>query len=72
MVGIQSYGAYLPKYLLSREIIAKAWDFPSRPGNKVVASADEDSLTMAIEAGIDCLSGIDPKTVDGIFFAQLC
>ncbi|MHA1987241.1 MAG: OB-fold domain-containing protein [Promethearchaeota archaeon] len=70
MVGIQSYGAYLPKYLLSREIIAKAWDFPSRPGNKVVASADEDSLTMAIEAGIDCLSGIDPKTVDGIFFAS--
>jgi 3-hydroxy-3-methylglutaryl CoA synthase len=39
MVGIQSYGAYLPKYLLSREIIAKAWDFPSRPGNKVVGSA---------------------------------
>jgi 3-hydroxy-3-methylglutaryl CoA synthase len=70
MVGIKSYGAYLPKYLLSREIIAKAWDFPSRPGNKVVANADEDSLTMAIEAGIDCLSGIDPKSIDGIFFAS--
>ena len=70
MVGIKSYGAYLPKYLLSREMIAKAWDFPSRPGNKVVASADEDSLTMAIEAGIDCLSGIDPKSIDGIFFAS--
>ncbi|MFW9822053.1 MAG: OB-fold domain-containing protein [Candidatus Thorarchaeota archaeon] len=70
MVGIKSYGAYLPKYLLSREIIAKAWDFPSRPGNKAVANADEDSLTMAIEAGIDCLSGIDSKSIDGIFFAS--
>lgn len=70
MVGIKSYGAYLPKYLLSREMIAKAWDFPSRPGNKVVGSVDEDSLTMAVEAGIDCLSGIDPKSVDGLFFAS--
>ncbi|MFW9896071.1 MAG: OB-fold domain-containing protein [Candidatus Thorarchaeota archaeon] len=70
MVGIESYGAYLPKYLLSREIIAKAWDFPSRPGNKAVASIDEDSLTMAIEAGIDCINGIDPKSIDGLFFAS--
>ncbi len=70
MIGIKSYGAYLPKYLMPRELIAKAWNFPSRPGNKVVASADEDSLTMAVEAGIDCLSGIDPKSIDGLFFAS--
>ncbi|KKM02536.1 hypothetical protein LCGC14_1783450 [marine sediment metagenome] len=70
MIGIKSYGAYLPKYLMPRELIAKAWDFPSRPGNKVVASADEDSLTMAIEAGLDCLSGINPKSIDGLFFAS--
>ena len=69
-IGIKSYGAYLPKYMLPRELIAKAWDFPTVPGTKAVAMEDEDSLTMSVEAGLDCLEGIDPKTVDGIFFAS--
>jgi len=25
---------------------------------------------MSVEAGLDCLAGIDPKTIDGIFFAS--
>ncbi|MFX1489219.1 MAG: OB-fold domain-containing protein [Promethearchaeota archaeon] len=69
MIGIKSYGAYLPKYLLSRDLIAKSWDFPSVPGSKAVASIDEDSITMGVEAGLDCLNGIDPKSIDGLFFA---
>lgn len=69
MIGIKSYGAYLPKYLLPRDLIAKAWDFPSMPGTKALASADEDSITMGVEAGLDCLYGIDPKTIDGLFYA---
>ena len=56
--------------MLPRELIAKAWDFPVVPGTKAVAMVDEDSLTMSVEAGLDCLEGIDPKTVDGIFFAS--
>jgi 3-hydroxy-3-methylglutaryl CoA synthase len=68
-VGIKSYGAYIPKYLVRREDIAKAWDFPSVPGTKAVANADEDSLTMAVEAGLDCLKGIDGSTIDGLIFA---
>ncbi len=70
MIGIKSYGAYLPKNLLSRELIGKAWDFPIVPGSKSVASSDEDTITMAVEAGLDCLTGIDPKTIDGLFFAS--
>ncbi|MFW9901694.1 MAG: OB-fold domain-containing protein [Candidatus Thorarchaeota archaeon] len=70
MIGIKSYGAYLPKYLLPREYIGKAWDFPIVPGTKSVAMEDEDSLTMAVEAGLDCLMGFDPKKVDGLFFAS--
>ena len=70
MIGIKSYGAYLPKYLMPRELIANAWDFPVVPGTKAIASVDEDSLTMAVEAGIDCLSGIDPKSIDGLYFAS--
>jgi hydroxymethylglutaryl-CoA synthase len=69
-IGIKSYGAYLPKYMLPRESIGKAWDFPVVPGTKAVAMEDEDSLTMSVEAGLDCLERIDPKTVDGIFFAS--
>ena len=50
-------------------MIGKAWDFPVIPGTKSIASADEDSITMGIEAGLDCLTGIDPKSIDGLFFA---
>ncbi len=69
MIGIKSYGAYLPKNLLSRNLISKAWDFPAIPGSKAIAGIDEDTITMSVEAGLDCMLGIDPKTVDGLFFA---
>jgi 3-hydroxy-3-methylglutaryl CoA synthase len=35
-----------------------------------VANHDEDSLTMATEAALNCLLGIDAKTVDGLIFAS--
>jgi hydroxymethylglutaryl-CoA synthase len=69
MIGIKSYGVYLPKYLLSRKKIADTWGFPTVPGNKTVANYDEDSVTMAIEAGIDCLWGFDKSMIDGLYFA---
>src|SRR4029077_3192928 len=31
---------------------------------------DEDSVTMAIAAAIDCLRGIDRASVDGVLFAS--
>ena len=68
--GIKAYGAYIPKYVVGRAQIAKAWDFPSVPGTKAVANYDEDSLTMAVEAGLDCLRGTDEKSIDGLFFAS--
>ena len=69
MVGIESYGVYFPIWRLARSEIGKVWGMPSGPGEKAVASGDEDSLTMAVEAGFDCLVGIDPSTVDGLIFA---
>lgn len=65
MVGITSYGAYIPLFRLSREAIAKAGS-----GEKAICSFDEDSITMAVAAASDCLNGIDPKTVDGLYFAS--
>jgi 3-hydroxy-3-methylglutaryl CoA synthase len=70
MIGIESYGAYVPACRLKREVIAAAWGLPIMPGERSVARADEDSLTMAVEAGVDCLRGMDPKSVDGVFFAS--
>lgn len=70
MVGIVSYGAYIPIYRLSREAIGAMWVQPMGKGEKAVANADEDSLTMGVEAVIDCLTGMDRKQVDGLYFAS--
>lgn len=70
MVGISNYGIYVPKYVLERKSISEAWDFPKAPGTKSVANYDEDSITMACEAAFDCIKGIDPKGIDGLFFAS--
>ncbi|MHA1793990.1 MAG: OB-fold domain-containing protein [Promethearchaeota archaeon] len=69
-LGIKSYGAYIPKYLVKRPDIGDAWDFPKIPGTKAVANADEDSLTMGFEAGYDCLKGFEDEKIDGVFFAS--
>lgn len=69
MIGISSYGAYVPMWRIDRGEIANASGAPSMGGERAVASWDEDSLTMAVEAGLDCLAGIDPKEVDGLYFA---
>ena len=62
--GILSFGAYIPPLRLSRQGILSAvgWAVPSlrglAAGERSVANWDEDSLTMAVEAGRDCLAGI--------------
>ena len=69
MVGIVSYGAYIPWYRLSREEFLRAWGGFAIPGERSVANYDEDSLTMAVEACVDCLADTDASTVDGLIFA---
>jgi len=69
MVGITSYGAYVPYYRLPRNVISTAWGGGGGRGEKAVAGIDEDPITMAVAAGIDCLKETDPKTVDALFYA---
>ncbi len=64
MVGITSYGAYVPLFRLKREAIAKG-----ARGEKPICNFDEDAVTMAVAAAIDCLHGVDRETIDGLFFA---
>ena len=64
MAGIAALGAYIPRYRLG----------PSTDGwgsrtERSVANFDEDSVTMAVAAGLDCLSGRDRDEIDGLLFA---
>ena len=65
MAGIAAYGAYVPRYRLGPE--TAGWN--SRV-ERAVANFDEDSVTMAVAAGIDCLTGRDRNDIDGIIFAS--
>ena len=69
MAGITSYGAYVPIYRLNRGEIARMWEGYGE-GERAVANFDEDSLTMGVEAAIDCLGSIDRGTIDGLYFAS--
>ena len=65
MVGIVSYGAYVPKWRMSKEMLRKGLK-----GEKAVAGPDEDSLTMAVAAALDCIKDLDRSIVDAVFFAS--
>ncbi len=69
MVGITSYGAYVPVYRLGRDVIARAWGKGGGRGERAVAHFDEDSVTMSVAAGRNALSGIDGMGVDALFVA---
>lgn len=69
MVGIESYGAYIPVYRLSRQEIVTVWGSGDGKGERSVANCDEDAITMAVEAVVDCLNGMDRQSIDGLYFA---
>jgi 3-hydroxy-3-methylglutaryl CoA synthase len=64
MVGIRAFGAHIPRYRLGKE--TAGW---GSSVEKAIANFDEDSVTMAVAAGRDCLKGIDRDAVDGLLFA---
>jgi 3-hydroxy-3-methylglutaryl CoA synthase len=70
MSGIISYGAYVPLWRLNRDAIGAAWGRASFGGERSVANNDEDTVTMAVEAVLDCLSGIERNSIDGLYFAS--
>jgi len=72
MVGITSYGAYIPRYRMNHNTLFTAvgflLTFPP-PGENAVANQDEDALTMAVGAGADCLGSMKREMVDGLYLA---
>ena len=69
MVGITSYGAHVPMHRLTREEIARANGGRGGKGEKAICGVDEDSLTMSVAAGMDCLKGMERSGVDGLYLA---
>lgn len=67
MAGITAIGAYVPIYRLNREEIGKMWGGRSGGGSKAVAGYDEDTITMAVAAALDCLKRGD--LADALFLA---
>ena len=68
MAGITSIGTYIPKYRLNVEEVAKFWGIRGVRGEKAVAGFDEDSLTMAVAAALDCMSRSEEEA-DGLYLA---
>src|SRR4030043_374626 len=70
MAGIISYGAYIPLWRLSREVIGKAWESASTGGERSDANNDENAITLASAGAIDCLCGLEREKVSGLYFAS--
>lgn len=69
MKGILSYGSYIPYNRLQRRKIKEFFGTPASAGEKAVAGYDEDSVSMSVEAALDCLQGFQQKQIDTVYFA---
>ncbi|MGD9058263.1 MAG: SDR family NAD(P)-dependent oxidoreductase [Desulfobacterales bacterium] len=76
MIGITSYGAYIPRLRLERMTIFQAmgWFAPAlmmvAQGERSMCNWDEDAITMAVAAARDCLRGQDKQKLDGLYLAS--
>ncbi len=77
MVGIVSYGTYIPKYRIRLGDIAAAWKKDGQDvtssllvTEKSVQAPDEDAVTLALEAVRSALSGVEglgPESIEALF-----
>ncbi|MGG0174750.1 OB-fold domain-containing protein [Gottfriedia acidiceleris] len=69
MKGIISYGAYIPYNRLQRQKIKEFFESSASGGERAVAGFDEDSVSMGVEAALDCLSELKEKSIQSLYFA---
>ena len=79
MAGIVGYGCYVPKYRIKSSEIARVWGEDAKRieeglgiKEKAVAGVDEDTTTIAYEAGRNALkrAGINPKEIGAIYIGS--
>jgi 3-hydroxy-3-methylglutaryl CoA synthase/uncharacterized OB-fold protein len=69
MNGIVAYGAYLPYYRLERKAIGEALGAPAGSGTRAVASYDEDTTSLAVEAARPALRAVPGLRPAAVYFA---
>ena len=78
-IGIVGYGAYVPRYRISVDEIARIWGEDAgslRKGlmveEKSVPDIDEDTITISVEAGRNALlrAGIKPSTIGAVYIGS--
>jgi 3-hydroxy-3-methylglutaryl CoA synthase/uncharacterized OB-fold protein len=70
MADLVAYGSYVPHWRLDRSAIAAALGVGGGRGTRAVASYDEDSTSMAVEAGRAALRAVPPSWLpDVVLFA---
>ncbi len=67
MRGIAGYGVYLPHFRLDRSRIRQTLGQGGGKGTRAVASYDEDTTSMAVEAARSCLRNSDVKPSSLLF-----
>jgi hydroxymethylglutaryl-CoA synthase len=79
MVGIVGYGAYLPRYRIKAEVIARQWGADPEAVTrglqlyeKTVPGQDEDTITISVEATKNALrrAQIDPKEIGAVYIGS--
>jgi 3-hydroxy-3-methylglutaryl CoA synthase/NAD(P)-dependent dehydrogenase (short-subunit alcohol dehydrogenase family)/putative sterol carrier protein len=76
MIGIVSYGGYIPKQRLNRMSIFQTmgWFAPAivmvAQGERSFCNWDEDSITMSVAAARDALIGLDKQAIDAIYLCS--
>lgn len=70
MVGIVSYGAYIPYYRLKKETVSNVFGKSGGKGEKAVAYCDEDSFTMAVAAAMDTCANCKCDDLKAVYFAS--
>jgi 3-hydroxy-3-methylglutaryl CoA synthase/uncharacterized OB-fold protein len=69
MRGLLAHAAYLPYWRLDRKTIAEALGVPAGGGTRSVASYDEDTTSMGVEAARAALRSFDGPTPGAVYFA---
>ena len=73
MANISGIGVYVPRYRIEASEINSAWGRSGGRGQKSVASADEDVLTMGIQAAHHALesASISIPSIGAVYFASV-
>ncbi|NIO22485.1 MAG: hydroxymethylglutaryl-CoA synthase [Candidatus Aenigmarchaeota archaeon] len=78
-IGIVGYGAYVPKFRIGVDEIARVWKADSKTirsgllvDEKSVPDKDEDTITISVEAGRNALlrAGINPQDVGAVYIGS--